>query len=268
MIEQKVRFYHVQAAKLDHRRKWQSMAIWPVVYRFGDRLKMVFEYQHGSFKIDLYIPAIKLAIEVDEPFHDRQQEADAARQGQISSELGCDFVRVRVKNPDGKTLFQQVEELCSHIQRRIDQVKPPEWIIAAKKVHRVTPSREGGYSQAHLQALKEAKIPERVEEMMNDLVVLGADVSEDMGPVVASNGELGFSIIMPGIKFVVSVRANETAKLLVTQYSQPELQKLGLTLDGPKKGKVDYWVINETKGRFDIETIVERLGTYKQLLEG
>ncbi len=212
MYEQKERFYHPQTAKLDQRRKWQSMAIWPVVYRFGDRLKMEFEYQHGSFRVDLYIPSIKLAVEIDEPFHDRHQEADAARQGQIASELGCDFVRVRVKDPTGKTLFQQVEELCGHIARRVDQLKPPEWNVAAKKVYRVTPSREGGYSQAHLLALKQANIPERVEEMMKDLAALGLEVSEDMGPVVASNGELGFSIVMSGIKFVVSIRANETAK--------------------------------------------------------
>jgi very-short-patch-repair endonuclease len=269
MNKQKERFYHAQAAKLDLKRRWQSMAIWPIVYRHGERLKMEFEYQHGTFKVDLYIPAIKLAIEIDEPFHDARQEADAARQEQISINRGCEFVRIRVKDTQGLSLFQQIEELCQDIQRRIDLVNPPEWNISAKKVYPVNPSRAGGYSQAHLQALKDARIPERVEEMMKDLGALGIEVSLDMGPVTSSNGELGFSILMPGITFVVSVRANETAKLLVTDYSRsrPVLQKLGFTLDGPKKGKVDYWVINEIKGRFDIETVVEKLATIKQLLD-
>jgi very-short-patch-repair endonuclease len=267
MNKQKERYYHAQAAKLDLRRKWQSMAVWPVVYRYGERLKMVFEYRHGPFIVDLYIPALKLAVEIDEPFHDLQQKADKDRQDQISSELGCDFIRLKVKDPNGKTLFQQVEVLCNEINNRIDIVKPPEWFVEAKKVRRFNPSKEAGYSEAHMRALKEAKIPESVEEMMKDLVALGLDVTEEMGPVTASNGELGFSIIFPGIKFVVSVRANETVKLLVTLYSQPTIQKLGLTLDGPKRGKVNYWVINEFKGRFDIETVIDVLGTYKQILD-
>ncbi|HEY7423743.1 MAG TPA: hypothetical protein VH682_05805, partial [Gemmataceae bacterium] len=96
---------------------------------------------------------------------------------------------------------------------------------------------------------------------------LQIDLSDNLGPVVPGNGELGFSVLMPGIKFCVSVRASQQAKVLVTHFSDSALRKLGISLDGPKHGRVDYWVINELTGRFGIESVVGTLAMYKQLLE-
>ncbi|MGK5090756.1 hypothetical protein WDW89_01920 [Deltaproteobacteria bacterium TL4] len=263
----KAQFYHAQAMKLDLKRKWQSMAVWPIVYRFGNRVKIEFEYCFRTYRIDLYIPSIKLAIEVDEHFHECQQEEDTIREKQIIEGLGCEFVRIKVRGSSEMSFFEQVAYACDKIQEKIDQLKLVDWSIVSRNVRLIYPSQNTGYSEAHLQTLEENEIPKLVEEMMKDLDALGIEVLEEMGPVTPSNGELGFSIQMPAIKFCVSIRANQTTKLLVTEYSENILIKLNITLDGPKRGKVDYWVINEMKGRFDADTIVENLGIYKQLLD-
>lgn len=267
MDARKVRFYHAQAKKLDLRRKWQSMAVWPLVYRYGELLKMEFEYQHGAYKIDLYIPQIKLAVEVDEPYHESQQEKDEAREKDISEGLGCDFARLKVRDANGVSLFAQVDKLMGEIDSRIELFNPQPWQSQSKKKIGVKMSIRLGYSEANMKALEDAKIPELVSEMIDDVTALGIEVSEELGPIAPSNGELGCSIIFSGITFVVSVRKNELAKILVTQYDDETVEKLSISLDGPKKGRVLYWVIEEMKGRFDVNQIVALLGTYKQILD-
>lgn len=55
MTPEKLRYYHAQAAKLDLRRKWQWMATWPLVYRYGGTVEMVFEYPCLDYRVDIYI---------------------------------------------------------------------------------------------------------------------------------------------------------------------------------------------------------------------
>lgn len=264
MNRAKERFYHAQASKLDRRRKWQCMVVFPLIARFGDRLRMELEYQHSQFKIDLYIPALHLAIEVDEPFHDRQHDADARRMKCIEGELNCEFIRIRVNHDSG--LFLQVDELCHEIERRIAKVKPKEWSIPSPR-QKAARNTSKGYSEAHRLNLEQNGIPARVSEMRQDLESLQILVTDELGPVIPANGELGFSVVMPGITFCISVRSSGLAKMLVTEYSPSAATSIGITLDGPKKGRVPYWVINELQGRFEIESLTGKLATFQQILQ-
>ncbi len=59
-----------------------------------------FEFQKSvaSYRIDLYLPSQKLAIEIDENNHtDRDPSYERAREERIQEELGCKFLRI---NPD------------------------------------------------------------------------------------------------------------------------------------------------------------------------
>ncbi len=59
-----------------------------------------FEFQKrvANYKVDLYLPSQKLAIEIDEHGHlGRDQAYEHAREQCIRDELGCDFFRI---NPD------------------------------------------------------------------------------------------------------------------------------------------------------------------------
>ena len=47
----------------------------------------------GKYRIDWYIPELKLAIEFDEPYHLRTIEKDQIRQEEIEGEIGCKFAR-------------------------------------------------------------------------------------------------------------------------------------------------------------------------------
>ena len=61
---------------------------------------MVRQYSVGTYRIDLYFPDYRLAIECDEFGHSyRDQEYEQTRQHYIEDKLGCKFIRY---NPDSK----------------------------------------------------------------------------------------------------------------------------------------------------------------------
>jgi len=72
-------------------------------YYFGEEIiknmfsqyKIIPEYPvfKNKYRIDWYIPELKLAIEFDEPHHFRNAEEDKKRQAEIEVELGCRFAR-------------------------------------------------------------------------------------------------------------------------------------------------------------------------------
>lgn len=57
----------------------------------------VHQYQIGDYRIDLYLPCYKIAIECDEFDHrDRDPEYELARENFIRNALGCTFIRYNV----------------------------------------------------------------------------------------------------------------------------------------------------------------------------
>lgn len=53
------------------------------------------EAEGAQYKIDIYYPEVRLAIEYDEPHHVSQQSKDHARQSALEKKLGCHFIRVK-----------------------------------------------------------------------------------------------------------------------------------------------------------------------------
>ncbi len=50
---------------------------------------------NGKYKVDWYVPELKLAIEFDELHHAHQKSEDKERQHLIQTELGCRFIRYK-----------------------------------------------------------------------------------------------------------------------------------------------------------------------------
>lgn len=89
---------------------------------FGGEVDMEFQYQCGKYKIDMYLPEYKLAVECDEDGTHTPSTAlkDFERERWLKSELGCSFIRYRPDEPDfdiaevaGK-VFQKVMQKRSH----------------------------------------------------------------------------------------------------------------------------------------------------------
>ena len=68
-------------------------------------IKGIKQYPILNYRIDYYIPELKLAIEYDENNHNSYSyEAQEGRQKQIEKELGCKFVRLSDNCSDLKNI--------------------------------------------------------------------------------------------------------------------------------------------------------------------
>ena len=72
--------------------------------------------------IDLYYPTIKLAIEIDEKYHDKSQEEDADREREIKNSIDCEFLRIDAKI-DTFNIGDAILTINNRIKQKIDEFK-------------------------------------------------------------------------------------------------------------------------------------------------
>jgi very-short-patch-repair endonuclease len=74
------------------------------------------QYRVKSYRIDLYIPEVKLSIECDEYGHvDRDQTYEQERQNDIDRELHCSFYRFN-PHADGFNRFRLIDDISEEIK--------------------------------------------------------------------------------------------------------------------------------------------------------
>ncbi|HCH01430.1 MAG TPA: hypothetical protein DEV85_06015 [Vibrio sp.] len=79
----------------------------------------------GYSLLDLFYPQINLAIEIDEPAHENNIEADNKRQTIIEEKLECAFFRVKVKNGNVPNQIQKLKIKIKEL--RADAKKKGSW---------------------------------------------------------------------------------------------------------------------------------------------
>lgn len=70
--------------------------------------------------LDLYYPQLNIAVEVDEPHHNKGLVRDSLRQGQVEALSGCAFERIRI---DQGNPAAQLERLKATLLKKIGEVK-------------------------------------------------------------------------------------------------------------------------------------------------
>lgn len=64
--------------------------------------------------IDLFYPQLNLAIEIDEPAHEKNFEDDNYRQSDIEKNINCNFFRIKINDGD---VFDQIKKLKYYIKK-------------------------------------------------------------------------------------------------------------------------------------------------------
>jgi very-short-patch-repair endonuclease len=85
-----------------YRYKRKEIEIIDELSLFFNEMEIKYETQYfvDNYKIDLYVPLYKLAVEIDENGHnDRNKDDENIRQNYIENKLSCEFIRI---NPDEK----------------------------------------------------------------------------------------------------------------------------------------------------------------------
>ena len=98
-----------------HKKKWLSKeqeSILNIMTAFEGNKRHI-QYNVDQYRIDLYFPEHKLAIECDEFDHqDRDIEFEVKRQKYVEDKIGCTFIRY---NPDAKefNLFKVINRILN-----------------------------------------------------------------------------------------------------------------------------------------------------------
>jgi len=97
--------------------------------------------------IDLYLPQLEIAIEVDESYHDseRQKNHDLWREDSINSQVrkscigdSIRFERVKVSSGDIEAVNKRIDELVSYIKEKIDErTEPLVWLSDDEKIEKI-----------------------------------------------------------------------------------------------------------------------------------
>ena len=72
--------------------------------------------EKGSFLVDLYFPQFKLAIEVDEKFHEKQIDADNYRERAIIEGRDISFQRIKIKDKSLAEIKNQINDVIDKIK--------------------------------------------------------------------------------------------------------------------------------------------------------
>ena len=78
--------------------------------------------------IDLYYPQLNLAIEIDEPAHNKNLQNDSIRQRAVEEYLNCNFFRISISKGE---VLNQIQELKSKILE-LKKSKSDNWISWAQ----------------------------------------------------------------------------------------------------------------------------------------
>lgn len=81
------------------------------------------QYSVDKYKIDLYFPASKLAIECDECFHIFQKEEDQIREQYIIDKMGCKFLRYKQKDDLAKFISIIKDEIDKNKDIKISDLE-------------------------------------------------------------------------------------------------------------------------------------------------
>jgi hypothetical protein len=197
----------------------------------------------SPYYIDAYFPDLNLAVEIDEPHHVRQREADSFREQEIKKKIGCRFMRIDCD----ESIYDQVDRIIAHVRAHVRKHGVKPWR------HQPKPSylRTGEYKAHHVKKLEENGIPELMESFENDLLVEGNEVlqKEKNGGIPSkSNGELGFLVKRNGFTFAIYARHTGKVNVRVLYWEEGASKKAIDSLHCRQKGK--YHALPDNKNGY------------------
>ncbi|MCB2381152.1 DUF559 domain-containing protein [Shewanella sp. SR1] len=243
----KVEKFIFNNTRTSHKR-WESIVMYALHYTLRD-VKFLSQYPVNQYYIDGYFPELKIAVEIDEPYHERTKEEDAIREAHIKSELNCEFVRINVNEP----VYEQVDRLAEKIRA----LKPQKWEIKERTI-RIS---SGEFSKEKINNLTAANAFEFLDNIQEEVEQLGVclDTIETNPNTLPSNGMVSFNAVFGELMLTVFTRCSCKPKIIIGKYDSSTLQKLGICCSEPSKTKPPYWKIVDLDKQLTREECVSYL---------
>ncbi len=233
-------------------KRYESMVMYALHYALRD-VQLESQFSVGEYFLDGYFPELRLAVEIDEPHHQRTQLEDERRQQAINRELNCEFVRINVLQD---SIYEEVDRLVQKVKRLCQEMQIIPWVYTPPE------GSTGEFTAERLNALEASGAEEFTKAFRERCASFGLDVVDCNipGHIPKRNGYLGFLVNFGPLQLSVSITKTHKPKLLVTKRDEDLIADLGLDLSGPKKGG-EYYVIYNFEGRHDPKEVLDYLLT-------
>lgn len=233
-------------------KRYESMVMYALHYALSD-VQLESQFSVGEYFLDGYFPELRLAVEIDEPHHQRTQLEDERRQQTIERELNCEFFRINIMQD---SIYKQVDRLVEKVQRLRQEMQIIPWVYTPPE------GSTGEFTAERLNALEASGTEEFTRVFRERCASFALDVSDCNipGHIPKGNGYLGFLVNFESLQLSVSITKTHKPKLLVTRRDEDLIADLGLDLSEPKKGG-EYYVIYNFEGRHDPEEVLDYLLT-------
>lgn len=236
---------YIHANTRTSHKRLESMVLYALHYclrnvQIHSQFPVLVPGKDAVYYLDAYLPALKLAIEIDEPHHDRQVMRDAEREKNVKEILECEFWRIKCD----QSIYAQVDLVVDYVKKRVVEEKIESWVH-----HPVRSNfRSGDYSQRHIDELELNGIPDLIDALAAELSSEGNDVSPGSvnGIPHPGNGELGFLVRRCGMTFAFYARKTGRVNVRVMEIdaSVPDTIKNRLHIRQPKEGqKPKYYAL-------------------------
>ncbi|SMA49752.1 hypothetical protein EHSB41UT_03540 [Parendozoicomonas haliclonae] len=212
-------------------------------------VKLLSQYPVGNYYIDGYFPDLNIAVEVDEPYHEKIKEKDSIREAHIKSELNCEFYRINTNEP----VYEQIDRLVD----KIKALSPPKWEIKDRAKRHFS----GEFSQDKIDRLTAAKAFEFLDGIQEELEQMGLTIdTKELNPnTLPNNGMIGFDVIFGELRLTVFTRSTCKPKIIIGKYDSSTLETLGLHCSEPSKTKPPYWKITDLDKQLTREETISYL---------
>jgi len=258
------------STRTSHKRL-ESMVMYALHYKLRDVLihsqfPVLVIGENAFYYLDAYLPALKLAIEIDEPHHSRQVERDREREETIRNHLGCQFRRITCQ----RSIYDQIDELVDEIRKRMEIEAIDPWIHIPKASH----LRTGEFTQNHIDALEQHGIPDLMDAFETELSSEGNEVfHESVGGIPnPGNGELGFLVYRSGLTFAIYARKTGRVNVRVVKIDADvpcDIRSLLHPRQTKGRSEPRYYALPSNENSFkDVDEAKAKYYEFIELVEG
>ena len=245
--------YIQEKTRTSHKR-WESMVIYALHYALRN---VQINSQHSVeniYKIDAYLPAIKLAIEIDEEYHLNNLVNDNIRQKFIEQTLGCTFIRINVT----ENVYDQVDRIVKYV----NEYNLPAWVHEIPQ----TITNTGEFSATKRDKLEKSGTYIFIEKFKSKCIEMGLTVLKEKTDG-SGNGMIGVDIFFDGLTLKAITGTSKKIKFQVLAFDPNSVLKAGINISNvvPKNKKyrniIDYEKgCNEKKALDLLISIRDKIG--------
>lgn len=115
-------FYARMLSKIRHK-KYEFLVVSAIFHMLNDRSVEVTTQQlirtnSGYFLLDLYFPQLKLAIEIDEPYHNNKIDIDKKRERAVIQASDIEFIRISISNKSLDNIYDEIRCIIKLINEK------------------------------------------------------------------------------------------------------------------------------------------------------